>query len=67
MRKLIEVIRSLDRRKLLETWKITFGIMGSAGYAGEIAGMKNLFLAAVSVVLLLGTGAAVYSMLERSN
>jgi hypothetical protein len=66
MRKSIAFFRSLDRTKLIETWKITFAILGSAGYAGYIASM-NFILAGLSIVLILGTGVAVYSMLERSN
>jgi hypothetical protein len=66
MKKAIDFLRSLDRAKLVETWKITFAIMGSAGYAGYVASM-NFVLAAVSLACILGTGAAVYFMLERSN
>ena len=64
--KAIAFCRSIDRRKLFETWKLTFAIMGSAGYAGYLSSM-NFVLAAISVACILGTGAAVYSMLERSN
>jgi len=64
--RIIRLIGSLDRKKVFEAWKTTFAILGSAGYAGYLASM-HVVLAVISFACILGTGAAVYSMLERSN
>lgn len=61
--RLMQAIRSIDRRKVIETWRTTFAIVGSAGYAGCLASMHAV-LAIVSLVLIGATCAAVYSMLE---
>jgi hypothetical protein len=63
MKKAIDFFRSIDRRKAFETWRTTFAILGSAGYAGMLSTM-NPVMVILSGAVMLGTCCAVYRMLE---
>lgn len=63
MNKLLQFVRSLDRKKSFETSRTLFGVMGAAGYAGYLSAM-HLLLAIFSVAMLLVTWFAIYYHLE---
>jgi hypothetical protein len=63
-RSVLAWIRAIDRRRAFEAFRTTFGILGAAGYAGELATM-HVFLAVFSLSLIGATWYGVYLLMER--